>query len=179
MTVQRLTFEDKGQDFLWWEVDDQTGRIMGCGPHLASVWASGKCSVDMNTVVVGERPVFHGPATEPGGRFLNYRIAEIRPAQTGGGVASMTDLAHLIDVVNVKLARLPTLDAKSAESWERWRTHGERILQELRDEQGARIRMDRDPATMRMGGVTTSATGGWASLLTNWVHAARKRQADQ
>lgn len=85
MTVQRLTFEDKGQDFLWWEVDDQTGRIVGCGPLEASTWASGRCSVDMNTVAVGEQPIFHGPATEPGGRFLKYRIASIRPAETRGG----------------------------------------------------------------------------------------------
>ena len=85
MTVQRLTFEDKGQDFLWWEVDDQTGRIVGCGPFQADLWASGRCSVDMNTVVIGEAPIFHGPATEPGGRYLKSRIETIRPAETGGG----------------------------------------------------------------------------------------------
>lgn len=85
MTIQRITFEYRGQDFLWWEVDDQTGRIVGCGPHQANVWASGRCSVDVNTMVVGERPIFHGPATEPGGRTLSYVIAAIRPAETGGG----------------------------------------------------------------------------------------------
>ena len=90
----------------------------------------------------------------------------------------MTDLAHLIDVVNVKMAGRPALDAKSAQSWELWRAHGERILQELRDDFGARIRTDRDPATMTMGGVKTSATGGWASLLTNWVHAARRKMME-
>lgn len=87
----------------------------------------------------------------------------------------MTDLSSLIDAVNVKLARLPVLDVKSAESWTEWRAHGERILQELRDELDARIRVDRDPATMRLGGVSTSATGGWIALLSNWVAAARKR----
>lgn len=86
MTIMRLTFENKKQAFLWWEVDDETGRIVGCGPHQADLWASGKCSVDMNTVAVGERPVFHGPATEPGGRFLNYMIEAIRPAETGGSL---------------------------------------------------------------------------------------------
>lgn len=87
----------------------------------------------------------------------------------------MTDLAHLIDVVNVKLAECPALDAKSAQSWELWRAHGERVLQELRDDFGARIRTDRDPATMTMGGVKTSATGGWSALLSNWVNAARRK----
>lgn len=174
MTIQRLTFEDKGQGVLWWEIDDQTGRIVGCGPREAHTWASGRCSVDMNTVVVGECPIFHGPATEPGGRFLNYRIASITPAQTGG-VASMTELTHLIEVVNAKLAGVAPLVPADHEDWQRWRSDGDRVIQELRDELGARIRTVRDPATMRMGGITTSATGGWASLLTNWVHAARKK----
>lgn len=83
MTIQRVTFENRGQDFSWWEIDDETGRIVGCGPRLASTWANGRCSVDMNTVNVGERPVFHGPATEPGGRLLICAIVAIALADTG------------------------------------------------------------------------------------------------
>lgn len=85
MTIQRITFENRGQDFLWWEVDEQTGRIMGCGPLGAELWASGRCTVDVATVVVGQRPTFHGPATEPEGRTLRYEIVAIAPAETGGG----------------------------------------------------------------------------------------------
>jgi len=175
MTIQHLTFEDRGQDFLWWEVDDQSGRIVGCGPHQASVWASGRCSVDMSTVALGERPIFHGPATEPGGRTLNYVIAAIRPAETGGGVASMTDLPQLIDVVSSKLAEADGVDWHDREGWDRFAALGDRLVQELRDEHRARIRLDRQPATMLMGGVRTSATGGWAALLRNWVSAAQRR----
>ena len=175
MTIQRITFEDRGQDFLWWEVDDATGRILGCGPYQAHLWASGKCSVDMDTVRIGQKPTFHGPATEPEGRTLNYAIATLAPAENGGGVASMTDLSRLIDVVNVKLAGVAPVDWKQCEDSRRWHADGERIAQALRDEHGARIRLDRDPATMAMGGIKTSATGGWEALMRNWVHAARRR----
>lgn len=85
MTIQRLTFECKGQNCSWWEVDDQTGRIVGCGPQEADLWATGLCSIDLATMNVGERPIFHGPATEPEGRRFRYEIAAIRPAETGGG----------------------------------------------------------------------------------------------
>lgn len=87
----------------------------------------------------------------------------------------MTELARLIDVVNVKLAGVPDLDTSTQGGWAQYRAEGDRVLQELRDELGARIRTDREPATMVMGGVKTSATGGWRSLLGNWVHAARRR----
>ncbi|HEV7345747.1 MAG TPA: hypothetical protein VGN60_08985 [Devosia sp.] len=85
MNVQHVTLEDRGQDFLWWEIDMETGRIVGCGPFQAGIWAGGRCSVDVATVRVGQRPTFHGPATEPEGRTLNYEIVAIKPAETGGG----------------------------------------------------------------------------------------------
>jgi len=84
MTVQRVTFEDRGQDFLWWEIDQANGRIVGCGPFQADVWATGRCYVDVGTIGVGRRPTFFGPATEPEGRTLNYEIVTIAPAEVGG-----------------------------------------------------------------------------------------------
>ena len=175
MTIQRLTVECRGQDFQWWEIDDETGRIVGCGPFQAETWASGKCSVDMATVAVGQRPTFHGPATEPAGRPLRYRITAIHPAETGGGVASMTDLTRLIDAVSIKLAQADGIDRGSYRGQLALSDLGDRLVQELRDEHGARIREDREPATMVMGGIKTSATGGWICLLRNWVNAARRR----
>jgi hypothetical protein len=84
MSIQRVTFEDRGQDFLWWEIDMETGRIVGCGPLQADLWASGRCSVNVETVQVGLCPTFHGPATEPEGRSLRWEIVGIAPAETGG-----------------------------------------------------------------------------------------------
>jgi hypothetical protein len=75
--IQRVTFIDRGQDFLWWEIDAETGRILGCGPYEADLWASGRCSVDVATVAVGNCPTFFGPATEPEGRTLRYEIATV------------------------------------------------------------------------------------------------------
>lgn len=90
----------------------------------------------------------------------------------------MTDLTRLIDIVNVKLAGVEPAGYSAAEM-QRWRQDGETIADLLRDEQGARIRLDREPATMIMGGIKTSATGGWAALMRNWVNAARRNMADQ
>lgn len=82
--IQRVTFQNQRQDFLWWEIDDATGRIVGCGPHQADLWANGRCSVDVATIKVGMRPTFFGPATEPQGQTLSYSIASVEPAQIGG-----------------------------------------------------------------------------------------------
>lgn len=90
----------------------------------------------------------------------------------------MTELTRLIDAVTVKQARSGQIDSRDHEAWSAWHARGERILQELRDEFGARIRTDRDPATMAMGGVKTSATGGWSALLSNWVNAARRKMME-
>lgn len=85
MTIQRVTFEDRGQDVRWWEIDMETGRIVGCGPRLANLWASGRCSVDVDTIQHGLRPTFHGPATEPEGRSFLWEIVDIQAAETGEG----------------------------------------------------------------------------------------------
>lgn len=90
----------------------------------------------------------------------------------------MTDLLRLIDVVREKLAFVTAPDWTNVEDARAWHAQGDAIAQALRDEHGARIRLDREPATMRLGGVTASATGGWVSLMRNWVRAAQ-RKAEQ
>lgn len=83
MTIQRINFVNRGQEFMWWEVQMDTGRIVGCGPHKADLWADGRCSVEVSTIQIGKRLTFHGPATEPGGRSLICEVASIRPADNG------------------------------------------------------------------------------------------------
>lgn len=86
------------------------------------------------------------------------------------------ELARLINRVTVKLTSVAKPGANSGyHEWTLWHREGERVCQELRDECGARIRLDREPATMSLGGIKSSATGGWSALLNNWRHAARKR----
>jgi hypothetical protein len=38
MSAIRIHFEDKGQDFTWWEVDAETGLVVDCGPCQAWAW---------------------------------------------------------------------------------------------------------------------------------------------
>lgn len=73
-TIRTLVFEDKGQDFLEWDLD-RTGRVIACRPFQESVWK--------NTVIVrnarkGRRPVIvtrHFPGQL---KRLNYRIVQVR-----------------------------------------------------------------------------------------------------
>lgn len=88
MTIKRVTFEDRGQDLVWWEVDLATGRIVGARTRQLTDWADGRSAVDVETIAIGERPRFFGLATEPEGRLLRFRIVDIADAPAGGGVAA-------------------------------------------------------------------------------------------
>lgn len=85
-TIQRITFEDRGQDFLWWEVDMETGRVVGCGPFQGSHWAGGRVSVDVKTLQIGSRPRYFSPTWGEDGAVLRYEIVEVGTAPIGGGV---------------------------------------------------------------------------------------------
>lgn len=83
MTIKRITFEDRGQDFLWWEVDMETGRVVGCGPCQGWLWASGDYRVDLDAISVGSCPRIFG-RNEARARTLNHVIADIAPAPQRG-----------------------------------------------------------------------------------------------
>lgn len=173
MTIQRLTFEDRGQDFLWWEIQPETGRIVGCGPFQASIWASGKTSVDMATVSIGQRPTYFSPHTGEDGKRLNYEISGIAPAPKSGGVASMSELtANLVDQVQA---------AVNAVDWSygSQSSAGFNLALQLEIEHGARIVPGRDPMTMSLAGVRASSTGGYPGMFGNWIAAARRRLAQR
>ncbi len=36
--MKRVYFEDHGQDFLWWDVNED-GLVVDCGPFQASIWS--------------------------------------------------------------------------------------------------------------------------------------------
>lgn len=89
MTALRVTFEDLGQAFLWWEIDPETGHVIGCGPGQAWLWADGRVSVDLATIQVGQRPRYFSPAQPDRGAVLRHAIAAIESAPNeliGGGV---------------------------------------------------------------------------------------------
>ncbi|MCF6368310.1 hypothetical protein [Rhizobium halophilum] len=46
----RFHFEDRGQDFLWWDVEDNgqgIGKVVDAGPFQQSLWANGKHYVNL------------------------------------------------------------------------------------------------------------------------------------
>ncbi|MBA5777453.1 hypothetical protein H2509_13425 [Stappia sp. F7233] len=81
--VQRIEFEDRGQDFLWWEIDTETGRILGCGPHQGWLWADGDHRVDLSTIGIGQRPSFYH-RRRMDVITLKYVIVSAGPAPAGG-----------------------------------------------------------------------------------------------
>ncbi|EEQ96359.1 Hypothetical protein OINT_1001786 [Brucella intermedia LMG 3301] len=50
MVMIRFHFEDDGQDFLWWDVEDMgdgIGKVVDAGPLQAWAWASGNHYVNL------------------------------------------------------------------------------------------------------------------------------------
>ncbi|SFZ85975.1 hypothetical protein SAMN02983003_3147 [Devosia enhydra] len=102
--IQRITFEDRGQDFLWWEIDMETGRVVGCGPFQAGIWAAGNVSVDPASISVGGRLRYFAPPLPKTGGVLRYAVTAIDEAESGGGV-SLPDpvtLQALCDEFNLR-----------------------------------------------------------------------------
>lgn len=70
--MKRIHFEDHGQDFLWWDIDEE-GCVIDCGPFQADVWIGVLTSFPKN-INVGDKLIFVGNF---GPRELNYRVEKI------------------------------------------------------------------------------------------------------
>lgn len=77
MGIKRLHFEDLGQDFTWWDYDEETGEIVDCGPFQARLWANGKTFLATSSIEIGVQPVVFLPAGDPEGVTLNYAVERI------------------------------------------------------------------------------------------------------
>lgn len=72
MKKRILHFEDKGQDFLQWTLDEHN-NVIDCAPFQASVWVG--CSVIDSSIIQGECPSF---LTKRNDRMtLKYKIEKI------------------------------------------------------------------------------------------------------
>jgi len=69
--ITRIHFDDQGQDFLWWDLDE-SGLVVDCGPFQASIWVGSK--VDM-PVEEFTKPYFENKYEEY--LQLNYYIDSI------------------------------------------------------------------------------------------------------
>lgn len=97
-------------------------------------------------------------------------------------MSTIDELERLIGVIDAKVAAAPPYpkewNAPGAD--EQRKAHsaaGDRILAELRDEEGAKGSGSKpwEGAKIRMAGVASSCTGGAFGLLSNWQAAARKK----
>lgn len=68
-----LHFEDKGQDFLWWEID-KNGLVVDCGPSQSWVWVGS--TVDVSRIYDDDR-VVHFTTKDCETTTLNYLMVDI------------------------------------------------------------------------------------------------------
>ena len=76
----RVYFEDQGQNFLWWDVNESTGIIEDCGPLQSFHWVNGRVRVERESLIVGFRPFYYKNevnAAEKWGDYVKYKIIEI------------------------------------------------------------------------------------------------------
>lgn len=79
--ITTIEFEDKGQDFLEWDLDDETGKVLDCRPFQARIWC--KFYVDEpKHLKVGDRVQISETPIDPNNmlqefRSINYPIVKI------------------------------------------------------------------------------------------------------
>lgn len=79
----RIHFEDHGQDFCWWELEDSgdgySYRIVDCGPFQARFWT--KYRVAKDSVRVDKAPlVTRDQVTASNLKYRITRIERVKPA---------------------------------------------------------------------------------------------------
>ena len=67
--MKTITFEDHGQDFLEWDLDD-AGVVVACRPFQSTFWV-GKVVNNHADIKKGEQAVLSG------GRYILYPIAKV------------------------------------------------------------------------------------------------------
>lgn len=82
MKVTRIHIQDHGQDFLWWDVNED-GDVVDCGPFQASVWVGSELRLPVELLEPGDPINF----VSPNGEFmtLNYAIEKIEIKEVNHG----------------------------------------------------------------------------------------------
>ncbi len=90
--------------------------------------------------------------------------------------ASKSLLERLIQVIDEKTAAVPPLKtAWDSDDHHRYHAAADRILDELVEEEAAKIGKRFDGTALKMAGISTSSTSGAWGALSNWKNKARKR----
>lgn len=71
---KRIELDDHGQDFLWWEIDDD-GVVTGCGPMQGWVWVG---VMVLNHADLEQGDVLHIQTQDGRTTTLNYRCREVQ-----------------------------------------------------------------------------------------------------
>jgi hypothetical protein len=80
MKIFRIHFEDHGQDFLTWDVDIITGKVVDCQPFQAEIWC--KCTVvNVDDLQVGGKVDFE---TRDEMLTMKYEISDIEALEVEG-----------------------------------------------------------------------------------------------
>lgn len=75
MPKTKVTFEDHGQDFLWFEIDDDN-NVVNCGPFQASFWCGLIVMNTEHTLKPGNKLAIRKP-TSTEVREINYPITAV------------------------------------------------------------------------------------------------------
>lgn len=83
----RVYFEEHGQDFSWWDLedtgDDYSYRVVDCGPFQAWHWT--RYFVAKDSVRLGKRLLISNDGKTA--RYLKYPVTEIEISLARGSVA--------------------------------------------------------------------------------------------
>ena len=72
--MKTIFFEDQGQDFLEWDLNDEN-EVIDSRPYQRRIWTGFK----VDRIAVGAQPLIFNPADpDRGWRVLNYEIEAIK-----------------------------------------------------------------------------------------------------
>jgi len=77
-----IEFEDKGQDFLEWDIDSESGKVVDCRPFQASIWTKFHVALHDQLEVGDKVDICEDPidynSTEQYFRTVNYKIISVK-----------------------------------------------------------------------------------------------------
>ena len=75
--MKTIFFEDQGQDFLEWDLNDEN-EVIDSRPYQRRIWTGFK----VDRIAVGAQPLIFNPAdADRGWRVLNYEIEAIKETE--------------------------------------------------------------------------------------------------
>ncbi len=80
MDFVKLHFEDKGQDFLIWEVDTENGKVVHCEPFQSPIWVN-TIVTNLDDIISGKSVEVRCEWPESGSGKLNHKVKKVTADQ--------------------------------------------------------------------------------------------------